>query len=52
MNIQACLAQVFAVCMLSAAVESVAGEASSGVRAVCGLSVVLTVLRLALGILG
>lgn len=46
------LAQLFAVCVLSASVEAVVGEDAPGVRAVCGLSIALTVLRLALQISG
>ena len=52
MGIQASLAQVFAVCVLSAAVEALAGERAAGVRAVCGLAVVLAVVRMMLGLLG
>lgn len=52
MKLQAALCQVLAVCALSAAVESVAGEGASGVHAVCGLSIALTLLRAATQILG
>lgn len=51
MKLQPALSQVFAICALSAAADAVAGEGAAGVRAVCGLSVALAVLRLALGIL-
>ena len=52
MNSQASVAQVFAVCVLSAAVESVTGADEFGVRAVCGVSIALAVMRAALCLLG
>lgn len=52
MGIQASLAQVFAVCALSAAVQALSGERGEGVKAVCGLSVVLAVARMMVGLLG
>lgn len=45
------LAQLFAVCALSTAVKNVSDGESPGIRAICGLSVALTILRLALEIL-
>ena len=39
-------------CALSAAVQALAGERGTGVRAVCGLSVVLAVARMMMGLLG
>lgn len=50
MSIQPALAQLFAICALSAAVESVAGGEARGVHAVCGLAVALSALRLAMGL--
>ena len=52
MTFQASLAQLFSICVLSAAVEAVAGEDAPGVRTVCGVAIMLTAVRLALGILG
>ena len=46
------LAHLFAICVLSAAMESVAGEDAYGIRAMCGLSIALAAVRFALGILG
>lgn len=51
MNLQSALSQLFTVCALSAMAEAVAGEGASGLRAICGLSVALTALRLVAGIL-
>lgn len=52
MDIQASLAQVFAVCALCTAVEALSGERAEGVRAVCGLSVALAVVRMMIRMLG
>lgn len=52
MALRASLAQLFAVCVLSSAVRAAVGEDALGVRAVCGLSIALCVLRLAASILG
>lgn len=52
MTIQPALVQMFVICALSAAVEVIAGEDAFGIRVVCGLSVMLSVMRLAMGILG
>jgi len=48
---RASLMQLFAVCVLTAAVEYVTGEGDPGVRAVCGLAVALSAVRVAATIL-
>ena len=47
----ASFAQLFAACVLTAAVEYVTGEDDPGVHAVCGLAVALSAVRVAAVIL-
>ena len=51
LGMQSAFAQMFAICALCAAVETVTGENRADVRVVCGLAVALTAARLALQIL-
>ena len=44
---RASILQLFAACVLTAAVEFVTGEDDPGVRAVCGLAVALSAVRAA-----